>query len=203
MARKPQSPNQASSNRVALDVEKMVHLENIGLTFLGARASYEIGGALIGAIAAGITLLVDRFLGVPWLYLVGIASLSVMRLSAAVIYGLMIRFFWTHAELDKRIDEYTLVKDDRYTTAGTATAAACLTAAVIIVTHQSTPVWMERWDVVVPMVALVGAVTNDSILTFTPMWFYTVILRRYPERIRPEEMVPNQPSRRERRRRPR
>ena len=147
-----------------------------------ARGAYSISGFVLGLIAVGIVLLTDCFLRPPVVYLVNIGALYVTRYVLAVSYAAAINIYWKqHADLGHP-DELDLVKDHRYINVGTAVFAACLAIATLVVTDAGTPTWMLKWWVLLFGTAFIGAATAESLLSFTPMWFYINILRRFPHR---------------------
>ena len=133
-------------------------------------------------LAVGIVLLTDCFLDPPVVYLVNIGALYVARYVFAGLYAAGISIYWKQYADQGHPDEHDLVNDHRYINAGTAVLAACLAVATLAVTHDSAPTWMSHHWVVFVFTAVIGAATAESLLSFTPMWFYIKIFRRFPRR---------------------
>ena len=147
-----------------------------------ARGAYSVAGILLGLTAAGTAVVTDFFLDPPVVYLVNIGALYVARYVFVVLYAAGIRVYWKQSADQGHPDEHDLVSDHRYINAGTAVLAACLAVATLAVTHDSTPTWMsQRWVLFVGT-AVIGSATSESLLSFTPMWFYIRILGRLPQK---------------------
>ena len=165
-----------------LSPQKKRMLENPGGALNLARGVYSVTGLFLGAIAAVIAIQTDARFEPPSVYFVNIGVLYMTRYLGAIIYGTMVRILWkVHAD-EGHPDESDYVRDHRYLDAWTATMAACLGAVTLVLTHNDTPSWMTPWWVVTGGTAFIGAVTMESLLSFTPMWFYINILRRFPQR---------------------
>ena len=147
-----------------------------------SRGLASIAGLTLGLIAVGIVFLTDMFLNPPIVYIVNTGAAYVMRYIIAMMYGAGVRFYWTRNTRQGHPDEHDLVTDHRYINAYTATVVTCLATATLALAHDDTPAWMSKWWVITGGTAVIGAATSESLLFFTPMWFYIKILRRYPER---------------------
>ena len=169
----PQSPMSGPRRRA---------FENPRRALNNARGAYSITGIMLGLAAAGIAVGTDCLLESPVVYLVNIGALYVARYLFAVLYAAGINAYWKRHADQGHPDEHDLVNDHRYINAGTAVLVACLAVSTLVVTHDGTPDWMaQRWVVFVGT-AVIGAATAESLLSFTPMWFYVMILGRLPQR---------------------
>ena len=156
--------------------------ENPGRSLDKARGLYSVAGLLLGLAAAGTAVVTDYFLDPPLVYLVNIGALYVARYVFAGFYAAGIRIYWKQFADQGHPDEHDLVSDHRYINAGTAVLATSLAIAILAVTHDSTPTWMsQRWVLFVGA-GIIGAATAESLLSFTPMWFYIKIFRRLPQK---------------------
>ena len=156
--------------------------ENPRRALNNARGAYSITGIVLGLAAAGIAVGTDCLLESPVVYLVNIGTLYVARYLFAVLYAAGVNVYWKRHADHGHPDEHDLVENHRYVNAGTAVLAACLAVSTLVVTHDGTPDWMaQRWVVFVGT-AVIGAATAESLLSFTPMWFYVMILGRLPQR---------------------
>ena len=118
------------------------------------------------------------------MYLANIVALYIARYASAIIYGAAIQLYWkVHAD-DGHPDEYDFVLDHRYINAWTTATATCLAAATLVLTQNGAPTWMTHWWAIIAGTAVIGSMTTESLLSFTPMWFYIKILRRFPQRNR-------------------
>ena len=178
-----QQKNDRSQRRAKkMSPQKKRIYENPGRALNLARGVYSVTGLFLGAIAAGIAILTDAHFEPPSVYFVNIGVLYMTRYLGAIIYGAMVRIQWKVNADEGHPDEFDYVSDHRYLDAWTATMAACLGAVTLVLTHSDTPSWMKPWWIVTGGTAFIGAVTMESLLSFTPMWFYINILRRFPQR---------------------
>ena len=156
--------------------------ENPGRALDKARGAYGVAGILLGLTAAGTAVVTDCFLDPPVVYLVNIGALYVARCVFVCLYAAGINIYWKRFADQGHPDEHDLVSDHRYINAGTAALATCLAVATLMVTHDSTPTWMSQRWVLFLGTAVIGAATVESLLSFTPMWFYIKFLRRLPQK---------------------
>ena len=147
-----------------------------------SEAWHDIVGMLIGLIATGVALLIDKVLDPPIAIIVNIGILYMARLGIVGIYTGMIRLLWWKGWTTDTVDEYTLATDHRFINAWTTAAATCLAAITLLLFHDDTPGWATQWWVLVSGACMIGAMTTRSVLFFTPMNIYISIFRRYPEK---------------------
>ena len=155
---------------------------NPGRALDNARGAYSVAGSLLGLAAAGTAVVADYLLDPPVVYLVNIGALYVARYGFAGLYAAGINIYWKQFADQGHPDEHDLVSDHRYINAGTAVLATCLAVATLAVTHDSTPTWMSQSWVLFVGTAAIGAATAESLLCFTPMWFYIRIFGRLPQK---------------------
>ena len=171
-------------------------IKAVGAKLDQSRVIASISGIGIGLAAGGLTILTARHLPSEAIYLTNLGAVYVLRYISSIVYSLMVKslwkqisegkatagFNWTTAKTDRGLDEHALATDHRFIDAWTAAAVASLAAAAIVVTEPKGLPWMNQWWSILAGTTIIGAMTMESLLFFTPMWFYVKILKRLPER---------------------